>query len=77
MLCTVYIYKKKKIVDESAKLINYSCPKVWDQNNLFILKEVSYADQACIYLIKNTVQTVIYCEILLQFKITIFCFDIF
>ncbi len=34
-----------------------------------LLKEVSPAHRACIYLIKNTVKT----EILLQFKIAVFC----
>ncbi len=29
----------------------------------FILKEVSYVHQGCIYLIKNTIQ-ILYCEIL-------------
>jgi len=33
------------------------------------LKEVSYVHHVCIYLIKNTVKTVmLWCEILLQFK---------
>ncbi len=40
------------------------------------LKEVSYAYQDCIYLIKNTIKQH-YLETLLQFKITAFFFNLF
>ncbi len=44
---------------------------------MMFLKEVSYAHQGCIYVIKNTVKTVKCYEILLQFKITVFYLNIF
>jgi len=38
------------------------------------LKEVSYAYQGCIYLIKKTVKTVINVKYFLQYKIPVFYF---
>ncbi len=42
--------------------------------NIFFLKDSSA--QGCIYLIKNTEFFYLFCEILLQFKITVFYFNI-
>ncbi len=41
----------------------------------YVFKDVAYAHQDCIYLIKNTEKNE-FCEILLQFKITVFHFNI-
>ncbi len=43
---------------------------------LMFWKEVSYALEGCIYLIKNAVKQQ-YCEILLHLKITVFYFNIY
>ncbi len=53
---------------------------IWTAVHLIIvcsfLKDISYAHQGCIYLIENTVKQ-FNCEILLQFKISVFYFNIF
>ncbi len=43
---------------------------------MIVFIEVSSAHQGCIYLIKNTVHFYKYCEILLQFQISVFYVNI-
>jgi len=55
----------------------YYQSKVWKHMLFMFLKEVSCPYQACIYLIKKTREK-LYCKknILLQFKITVFNFNL-
>ncbi len=70
--CTLCIYRKLKFYWTFKLLQLYILRR---SRFFYVLNEVSYAHEGCIYLIKNTEKKK-NCEILLQFKITGFYFNI-
>ncbi len=47
-------------------MVNYTVIQMFV--SMIFLREVSYAYQDCIYLIKNTVKTVIFCDIITTYN---------
>ncbi len=65
-----FIFYTIKQIQKLHHVVHYCLASV---RFFYVLKEVSYAHQGCIYLIKNTIETLIL-WILLPFKITDFYF---